>query len=363
MQLVESYESLEFMQRDGVVVSLARDRKTGQLVQIHYYPDEKIPEASQICERLLSLPAGARSKVLNYGEDGGAKYFVTEPLPEGEGLGEWVARQSASRLPDGQAGGGVPRVTQVERAPWESPAAPDPYGGPRTPPAPAAPVPPGPRTAGPGDFTRFFSGQALQTPSAPPAPERPAPPPTVSYQPPPGPPASTVGFTQMYGAQDLKMPEPTVYPGAGPEAESPKTQMGPGVRTFIGVPPEAPPAPPARVNPPRIEPRVAAPGESKPMYPEPPAERMPMPPRVTRYTYTFPAYQPQPSMREPAELFSPPAAPAPSPPSPAPVVREPAAPEIRRTSAPLFSARVAALAGLSLMAAATIVALIVEFSG
>src|ERR1035441_6079513 len=97
MQLDENYEIIELTQHEGVVVSKARDKKTGKLVQIHLFPNEKIPEASQICARLLSLPVEARSRVLKYGRDGSSTYFITEPLPEGQRLGEWVLHEAAPR--------------------------------------------------------------------------------------------------------------------------------------------------------------------------------------------------------------------------------------------------------------------------
>src|SRR2546425_9959467 len=95
MQLDGSYEFLELTQHDGIVVSKARDRRSGQLIQIHRFPSSKSVEANQICEKLLRLNDEAQRKVLQYGKEGNSAYFVTEALPAGERLEKWVERQIA----------------------------------------------------------------------------------------------------------------------------------------------------------------------------------------------------------------------------------------------------------------------------
>src|SRR5450432_3831944 len=174
MQLDESYEIFELTQHDDIVVSKARDKKTGKLVQIHLFPTEKISEASQICARLLSLPAEARRKVLKYGRDGSSTYFITEPLQEGERLGEWVLREAAPPVagrPEVSSGAiGILRRMEIDRAPLQpmppgpesrrapegqarSPNAtpPGPNPGPRVRPIPPAPGPSDPAAHEPGE--------------------------------------------------------------------------------------------------------------------------------------------------------------------------------------------------------------------
>ena len=226
---------------------------------------------------------------------------------------------------------------------------------------PSAAGPPEPAVPGPGEFTLFFSREELKTPRQPPPAEQTAPSSPASY--PPSTPS--VGFTQIYGARDLKIPEPTGFADTALEAESAKSDVGPGLGTFIGIPKPAPPpaVPPRGAPPERAESPTPAPSETRPVFPEPSAERIPRPTRITRQTFTFPVPPPQPPVREPAELFSSPPPPPPAQPAPQPIVRHPAAPETRPAPAPLFSARVAAVAALGLMAVAAIVALIVEIWG
>src|ERR1035437_3083078 len=324
MQLDENYEILEFTQHEGVVVWKARDKKTGKLIQIHLFPNEKIPEASQICARLLSLPGEARSKVLKYGRDGSSTYFITEPLPEGEGLGEWVLREAAPRaavlLPEVSSGavGNLRRMeiepaplrplppspegrrAPVEQAPSPNPPPPGAHPEPRVRPMLPAKGPPEPAAPGPGELTLLYTREEVQTPRQSSPAEQTAPSSPASY--PPSTPS--VGFTQIYGAQDLKIPEPTGFADTALEAEGAKSEVGPGLGTFIGIPKPAPPPPvPPRGAPPeRAESPTPAPSETRPVFPEPSAERIPPPTRITRQTFTFPVPSPQPPVREPAEL-------------------------------------------------------------
>jgi hypothetical protein len=380
MQLDENYEIIELTQDEGVVVSKARDKKTGKLVQIHLFPNEKIPEASQICARLLSLPVEARSRVLKYGRDGSSTYFITEPLPEGQRLGEWVLREAAPRaatrspevnsgavgslrrmdiepaalrpLPPGPEG----RRSPAEPAPSPSPAPAVVHTGPRVRPMPPADIPAEPIAREPGGFYFPFTREEVNTarqpaPRAPSAPDSPA---AAN---------SSMKYTDVYGAEDLKITEPTGFPDTEPGTESLADKAGPGVNTFVGIPKEPLPprgAPPASTGSTDPHPATGDPAE-------PSSERVSPPrsvARPVRQTVTFDVPAPHSPAQEPSDLFSPPPAPPPLPSAAVqPVVRQPAAPETRAAPAALFSMRIAALAALGLMAVAAIVALIVEIWG
>jgi hypothetical protein len=89
-----SYEFSELTQIEGIFVSSGREKASGKIIQIHLFPAGKAEQANRICQMLLALPEDAQKKILRYGQEGSASYFVTEPLPEGEYLQSWVERQS-----------------------------------------------------------------------------------------------------------------------------------------------------------------------------------------------------------------------------------------------------------------------------
>ena len=331
MQVNEAYEIIEFTQDEGVFVSKARDRKSGKLVQIHQFPKEKGPEAGTICAALLNLPADARSEVLKYWREGTSTYFVTEFLPEGELLRDWVARRTQLSAPPPIPEVGAGTVRDLRRLPIE--------------PAPLRPVPPGPEARPRGAMGPPVESQA---PPVPPEP-RVRPMRTVD-EPAPGGSHGDLRFSKIYGSHDLKTPEPSLLPEIEPEAPVSSRESGPGLDTFIGLSPGSA----GRTHaPPPLEPvdRMAPPQREIPAVDPGP------PPRITKNTITFPA---PPRQTREADLFvsqSPMPAPveAPAPPPPTRTVR--------LRSAPRFSAGVAALAALGLTAAGAIVVLIVELAG
>ena len=92
-KLEGSYEFSELTQIEGIFVSNGKERATGRIIQIHLFPAAKAELANRICRQLLALPEEAQMKILRYGQEGPASYFVTEPLPAGEYLQSWVERQ------------------------------------------------------------------------------------------------------------------------------------------------------------------------------------------------------------------------------------------------------------------------------
>ena len=93
MQLDGSYEFLELTQADGVLVSNAREKDSGKLVQIHLFPAERSQDANQICQSIMGLPDAARRMIIKFGKDGASTYFVTEALPPGEGIRGWIGSE------------------------------------------------------------------------------------------------------------------------------------------------------------------------------------------------------------------------------------------------------------------------------
>ncbi len=392
MQLDDSYEIFELTQHEGVVVSKARDKKTGNLIQIHLFPNEKIPEASQICARLLSLPEDARRKVLKYGQDGSSTYFITEPLPEGEGLAEWVRREAAprpaTRQPEVSSGamgslrridiepaplqplppGAESRLTPLNQTQPPNPRPSAPRAGPIVRPIPASTSPIEPAVREMGDFTRLYTREELKVPAQAPQPPQAAPSTPAS----PAPPPSSMGFTQIYGAQDWKMPEPATGPETAPEATNTTRGSGAGLETFIGIPkPSQPPAPSPKGVP--LESSRPLPPPTAPARPAFAAPPMPSPERFSSPSRSRPAAAGaspfdapplQTSVQDRGELFSPPLTPVLPPPAPQSFARQAAAtPQARGISEPLFSGKIAVAAVLGLIAVAAIVVILVEVLG
>ena len=221
MQLDSAYEIQEFSQADGIMVTSARERSTGKPVQFHVFPPERSKEAAQICERIMSLPEEARRKIIKFGKDGAATYFLTEPLGAGQSIVRWMAGTS------------------------------------QAPPPPQAAA----ASGGPGEFTRTY--QAAEIGSGPreeASPPLPAPSPAQSK--------GSPGFTQLYSAEEMRgymasmqtaqFPPPASEP-APPAAPPPSAGQAPGLETFIGMKPGLEsPAEPAR-TPPAPPPAASAP--------------------------------------------------------------------------------------------------------
>lgn len=281
MKIDGSYDFSELTQIEGIFVSNGREKATGRLVQVHLFPAAKAADANRVCERMFSLPDEARDKILKYGQEGSASYFITEPLPEGEHLQSWVERLCTVPRP-----ASVPEVslglTGQLRQMGIAPAA-------------LAPIMPGPEQparapAGggggaksePGEFTRVYKlGLIPKPPANEPAIQKPAS-------------TSSDGFTGTYGRDELAdaglppielAPEPIARPAA---AGNPT-----GLETFIGLRPAAVPA--AAPPTPAPAPPAAAPSVFEPE-PPPASVAIEQPSRMSQEPLfePFPAVSPVP---------------------------------------------------------------------
>jgi len=189
---------------------------------------------------LLSLPEEARRQVLKYGKEGSSSYFVTEPLPAGDRLKEWVERQSGKQTPSSAPSVGAPTLGNQGQLTVEAHAAsPNLAQGnmPKTErPVPAAPGASEPRvrpmrapepSPDPGPFTAYTTEEILGDAR-------------------PGHPVAET--TRIYGADELRDhlsslngPEASY---SEPEVAQPTQpgEMGPGLATLIfGLPKPAEP--------------------------------------------------------------------------------------------------------------------------
>jgi hypothetical protein len=263
MQLDTSYDFLELTQQEGVDVWKARDKATGKLVQIHLFPVARQSSVNAICAGLIGLPAEARGKILQFGPARDATCFVTDLLPEGESLQNWIARQGlpqpvapVSRVRVGAVGN--LRKLDIEPAalaplppgpdvPGQSAAKP---AGP--PPQAAAPLPrtpaPLPRAGKPstqgqpqGGFTEFYSQEQIQASL-----EKESQPAPLSIPLAPAQASLRDTFDAYYGGGETRTFEPA-RPEAGAADLAPSSGRPAGsLDSFLGLlPPAAPPLGPA----------------------------------------------------------------------------------------------------------------------
>ena len=299
MQLDGSYEFLELTQADGILVSNARERDTGKSVQLHLYPAERSQEANQICQSIMSLPDAARRMIIKFGKDGTSTYFLTEPLPPGQGMTSWIAAQTAQAA-----------------TPAAAPAVPPP-------PAPAAKAPPpvDRPSEGPGEFTRMYTQEDLHSAVSKGAPAA-APVPVSAPAP------KTPGeFTRMYTAEEVRNLTANFRPAPETRPVSPP----------VPEPTPAPPPPPARDSAPGLEtfiferssvtrpaPVISSP--SKPPAPPPPPPPPPQP-VFTRPEPVAPPVPRTPSRDDTWDAPQPVFAPTPVPqPTPSPAAQRPTLP-------------------------------------
>jgi hypothetical protein len=238
MKLDGTYAFSELTNVEGIFVSNGQERATGKLIQIHLFPAAKAEQANRICQELIHLPDEVRDKILKYGQEGSASYFVTEPLPPGEYLQSWIERLKArapSNATPAMSQGITTQLRQMGIAP-----------------SPLAPIMPGPdhspKRSSPVQTTAGILRDPVQsTPATPPG-------------------SMTVAFKSLYGERETELELPSVEFQNVARPEAPAAKDAPGLNTFIGLYPGAASAPkdPAREptmrtveEPPRSQPVVS----------------------------------------------------------------------------------------------------------
>ncbi len=181
MSFYSKYELVEVLRDDGVKTFQAREIATGKPVEVHLVVGQpgKSEPPFELLDKVRSLPAENRSRVVETGEHMGTPYVVTLPLDGYASFRDWVAAVSAPAKPrtDSLSRVGRWKIPAVE----SKPAAP----APSLPPPPTTERVPQPETP---DITRMFSTAELVIPSQtvespqPPAAPPPAPTPASSSE-------------------------------------------------------------------------------------------------------------------------------------------------------------------------------------
>ena len=223
MSFYQRFELLEPLPSQDVKMFKGREIATGQPVVAHLMVAGRTPENEALLAQVAKLAPPFASHVRDVGEHEGTPYVVTDVLPGGIGLREYVRTAVAATPrvpapppppPPPVQAPPPPQATPPDPAAftrvgmWRVPAQPDPqkpapeapkpaadefdrmFGPPAAEaastavfPAPATPAagqaPPAPAAQEPGEFTRLFQGK-------PPAPAAPATPPAPPSSPAPG---------------------------------------------------------------------------------------------------------------------------------------------------------------------------------
>lgn len=352
MNLFDGLETLGLVKDGDVKTYLASDLHRARNVLIHWMPLNPSYEIRGLLELLDSLPASARSLILEAGIRDGQMYLITENPAYFPGLKEWLTSAAHETTAEVMNPTRPPAGLEVTR-----------QVPPRDPPAPAPPPPspfPPPSGPPPGEFTRLFNPPAAPVHKAPVEQS----PPSGEFMrlfTPPGAPAAPSPrtlepgeFTQVFLSGSS--------PGSAAPSAPPQPRKEPGEFTRIFQNPDAPqkPAQPVQsqksddpsewgatfLRPPQAKPAPAAP--SGDYFPKPAAKAPAAPPPPAKEPGEFTRFfqnpdapqkpaQPVQSQRsdDPSEwsatfLRSPQAKPAPATPSddyfPKPAAKAPAAP-------------------------------------
>jgi hypothetical protein len=296
----------------------AQNASTGRVVFIHRVSTTEAPAEQAALLKLLTTAlvksAEAKRLVLDFGDESGYWYVVTESEPQCALLREWLQLEIESASANSR-----PMAPPVPRPVAKTPV----------PPPPSAPPHAVPSDSDTGEFTRFL--KARPSASSPPSSARftpPPPPPPV--MPPPVPPAEaepkpqapTGEFTRAFQSPHAApLPPQSAAPlAAPPAAQAPPVQRPPaGEFTSFFNAPSSEGQPPRQIS--------SGPPQRAPVA-EPPADLPPPPgpskPESGEFTRFF----------KPGLPSSPPKPPAPAPPNPN-LERTQIGPRVQRPNTPV----------------------------
>jgi len=135
---------------------LARHPAFDRTVMLHMLPKPGSAERDALTGYLTRLPPAAEKLLLEWGEENGAGFLVTDKIVDFRNLRDWLEKVA---LPPAAPVAPEP-APPVAAAPHPPPAAPDS-------PVPATPAPAAPPARVPGEFTRLFQAVPDATPEPP----------------------------------------------------------------------------------------------------------------------------------------------------------------------------------------------------
>ncbi|HWQ53730.1 MAG TPA: hypothetical protein VN442_08595, partial [Bryobacteraceae bacterium] len=350
MNFYQKYELLAPLPSGEIKRFRAQEVGGGRNVIAHLMVAGRTPANEALLAALAGLTGEHRAHIIETGDHEGTPYVITDPLPGGLTLEEWVKAAAvaappptpaASKPPDEKlfTRAGAWKVPSIGEKPAQKPAS-----------SPAPPSQPKPAAPGVGEFTWMFQSPAAgeSQPAAQPGEitrtmQRPAPPPppesartAPSAVPLETAPQPLVPGTGGMLQQDDSIPPPSTEP------ETPAPAAGEFTRMFqapLASKPEAAPTTQAPAPPPPPAPEPAAPtaGEFTRMFQAPVAPKATAAPAIQ----VPPPPVPQPATGEFTPMFQAPVAPkataAPAvqvPPPPVPQAAAPTAGEFTRMFQP-----------------------------
>ncbi len=170
MKIEDKYEVLEAIAGLGGTEDVtvpAWEKSTGRLVFVHILAGGYSTETNMVLTAIGRLPPEHRQHVLGAGDLSGNAYIVTDALPWGATLRDWVNSAYKAEPVDRAAD----PVKFSKAGAWKIPVI---KAG--APPPPVEPPPPPAETKSePGEFTRMIQAVKPETPPAPPSPAPPWP--------------------------------------------------------------------------------------------------------------------------------------------------------------------------------------------
>ena len=161
MAINQRYELLEVLRDDeGIRSARGHDLASGQVVEVHLFLNGHSMESKAMLRKIVAMPRGGASALMDFGEDQGTPYVVTRPI--GGAFREWVLNESR------RSQGFGPPPPPAPQMPFAPPPPPPPPQGPRDPFAHLFQPPKGPAQGG----TQLFQSPPPPVPSPlPPLPE------------------------------------------------------------------------------------------------------------------------------------------------------------------------------------------------
>ena len=110
MSFEEKYEILAELRNDGIKTFVAREKATGQAVEVHLFLAGRTAENGAILDKLQRLSPDHAQFLLETGDTGGTPYVVSQLLPDRRGLREWL-----SGISEGAPVFGGPTISDYEK--------------------------------------------------------------------------------------------------------------------------------------------------------------------------------------------------------------------------------------------------------
>ena len=81
MAINQRYELIELLRDDeGIRSARGQDLTSGQVIEVHLFQNGHSMESKALLRKIVAMPRGGTSALLDFGEEQGTPYVVTRPL-------------------------------------------------------------------------------------------------------------------------------------------------------------------------------------------------------------------------------------------------------------------------------------------